>query len=61
MKYILKYLGRTKDIFLIFDNRELRVQDYTDSDFMSDVHDSKSTSSSIFLCNDDIVSWKSCK
>ena len=41
VKYILKYLRRTKDIFLIFENGELKVQGYTDSDFMSDTDDQK--------------------
>ncbi|MDM1706743.1 hypothetical protein HX130_23185, partial [Enterobacter hormaechei] len=31
VKYILKYLRRTKDIFLVFKNGELSVQGYTDS------------------------------
>ena len=61
VKFILKYLRRTKDIFLIFDNEELRAQGYTDSDFMSDIDDRKSTSGSIFLCNGGDVSWKSFK
>ena len=52
VKYVLKYLRRTKNIFLVFDNGDLRVQRYTDSDLMSDIDDRKSISSSIFLCND---------
>ena len=44
MKCILKYLRRTKDMFLVFGNGELLVQGFTDSDFMSDIDDRKSTS-----------------
>ena len=56
VKYIFKYLRKTKGIFLIFRNGELRVQGYTDLDFMSNIDDGKSTSGSIFLCNSGAVS-----
>ena len=39
VKYILKYLRRTKDMFLVFGNEELQIQGYTDLDFMSDIDD----------------------
>ena len=61
VKYILKYLRRTKDMFLVFENEKLQIQGYTDSDFMSDIDDQKSTSESLFICNDGAVSWKSFK
>ena len=61
MKCILKYLKRTKDIFLVFGNGELQIQGYTDSDFMSDIDDRKSTSESLFICNGGAVSWKNFK
>ena len=61
MKCIFKYLRRTKDMMLVFGNGELQVQGYTDSDFMSDVDDRKSTSGSLFVCNGGVVSWKSSK
>ena len=61
MKYILKYLRMTKDMFLVFGNGELQIQGYTDSDFMSDIDDRKSTSGSLFICNGGAVSWKSFK
>ena len=32
MKCILKYLRRTKDMFLVFGNGELQIQRFTDSD-----------------------------
>ena len=48
-------------MFLIFGNEELKVQEYTDSDFMSDIDDRKSTSKNIFLYNGGTVSWKNFK
>ena len=62
MKNILKYLRRTKDLFLIFERgSELRVEGYTDSDFISDLDDRKSTSGYVFIYNSGTVSWKSSK
>ena len=61
VKCILKYLRRTKDMFLVFENGELQIQGYTDSDFMSDIDDRKLTSGSLFICNGGVVSWKSFK
>ena len=61
VKCILKYLRKTKDMMLVFGNGELLVQGYTDSDFMSDIDDRKSTSGSLFVCNGGAVSWKSSK
>ena len=48
MKNILKYLRRTKDLFLIFGGGS----EYTDSDFMSDPDDRKSMSGYVFICKD---------
>ena len=56
VKCILKYLRRTKDMFLVFGNGELQIQKFTDSDFMSDIDDRKSTSESLFICNGGAVS-----
>ena len=51
MKNILKYLRRTKDLFLIFERgSELRVEEYADSDFMSNPNDRKSMSGYVFIC-----------
>ena len=62
MKNIFKYLGRTKDLFLIFGGgSELRVKRYTISDFISDLDDRKSMSEYVFVCNGGVVSWKSSK
>ena len=62
VKNILKYLRRTKNLFLIFGgDSELWVEGYTDSDFMSDPDDRKSTSGYVFVYNDGAVGWKSFK
>ena len=62
MKNILKYLRRTKILFLIFGGDfELQVEGYTDLDFMSNPDDKRSTSGYVFVCNDGAVSWKSSK
>ena len=62
VKNILRHLRRTKDLFLIFEgDSELRVEGYTDSNFMSDPDDRKSTSGYMFACNGGAVSWKSFK
>ena len=48
----IMYLRRTKNLFLIFGGSfELRVEGYTDSDFMSDLDDRKSTSGYMFAYN----------
>ena len=62
MKNIFKYLRRTKDLFLIFGrDSELRVEGYTDSNFISDLDDRKSMSGYVFIYNGGIISWKSFK
>ena len=61
MKIILKYLRRTKDLFWNFGRKNLWVQGYTDSDFMSDTDDRKSTSDLVFQCNSGTISWKNFK
>ena len=61
VKCILKYLRRIKDMMLVFGNGELQVQGYTDSNFMFDIDDRKSTSTSLFVCNSGVVNWKSSK
>ena len=39
VKCVLKYLRRTKDMFLVIGNGKLQVQEFTDSDFMFDIDD----------------------
>ena len=62
MKNILMYLRKTKDLLLIFGRElELRVKGYTDSNFVSDLDDKRSTLESVFICNDGATNWKSSK
>ena len=51
MKYIFKYLRRTKDLFLVYGGEELKLQGYTDLSFQSDTDDSRSTSGFMFTLN----------
>ena len=51
MKCILKYLRRTKDLFLVYEGEELKLQGYTDSSFQSNPDDNRSTSEFMFTLN----------
>ena len=58
----LKYLKRTKDMFLVYGGEEeLVVNGYTDASFQTDKDDSKSQSGFVFTINGGAVSWKSSK
>ena len=62
MKSILKYLRRTKDVFLVFGgDDELIVKGQTDASFQTDKDDSRSQSGFVFCLNSGAVSWKSSK
>ena len=61
MKNILKYLRKNKDVFLVYGGSELKLEEYTDSSFQSNLNDSKSTSRYIFTLYGGSVSWKSTK
>ncbi|KAL0373372.1 UNVERIFIED_CONTAM: Retrovirus-related Pol polyprotein from transposon TNT 1-94 [Sesamum radiatum] len=61
VKSILKYLKRTKDMFLIYDGGELILEGYSDASFQSDDDDAKSQSSFVFKLNSGVVAWKSSK
>ncbi|KAD6455073.1 hypothetical protein E3N88_09779 [Mikania micrantha] len=63
VKNILKYLRRTKEMFLIFGGVEekLIVRCYTDASFQTDRDDSRSQSGFVFTLNGGAVSWKSSK
>ena len=62
VKKILKYLRRTKDMFLVYGgDEELRVRGYTDSGFQSDPDDSKAQSGYVFVLNGGAISWRSSK
>jgi hypothetical protein len=62
VKNILKYLRRTKEMFLVFGGEEeLVVKGYSDASFQTDVDDSKSQSDFVFCLSGGAVSWKSSK
>ena len=57
VKTILKYLRRTKDVFLIYGGEEeLVVNGYTDASFQTDIVDSQSQSGFVFTINGGVVS-----
>ncbi|KAL0313422.1 UNVERIFIED_CONTAM: Retrovirus-related Pol polyprotein from transposon TNT 1-94 [Sesamum radiatum] len=61
VKSILKYLRRTKDMFLIYGGGELILEGYSDDSFQSDEDDAKSQSDFVFKLNGGVVAWKSSK
>ena len=62
VKNILKYLNRTKDMFLVYGgDEELAVKGYVDASFNTDIDDSKSQSGYVFILNGAAVSWRSSK
>ena len=62
VKNILKYLKRTKDMFLVYGgDKELVVNGYVDARFDTDLDDSKSQTGYVFLLNGGAVSWCSSK
>jgi hypothetical protein len=57
VKNILKYLKRTKDVFLVYGGEdELSVKGYTDASYLNDSDDSKSQSGYVFVLNGGVVS-----
>ena len=63
VKNILKYLRRTKDIFLIYGGQEgeLVISGYTNAGFQSDLDDFISQSAFMFCLNRGAVNWRSSK
>ncbi|KAK1681592.1 hypothetical protein QYE76_042440 [Lolium multiflorum] len=60
VKNILRYLKRTKDMFLCYGgDQELAVTSYTDASWNTDLDDSKSQSGYVFILNGVAVSWMS--
>ena len=58
VKNILKYLKRTKDMFLVYGgDKELIVNGYVDASFDTDPDDSKSQTGYVFTLNGGAVSW----
>ncbi|KAL0345820.1 UNVERIFIED_CONTAM: hypothetical protein Sradi_4413300 [Sesamum radiatum] len=61
VKSILKYLKRTKDMFLIYGGGELILEGYSNASFQSDDDDAKSQLGFVFKRNGGVVAWKSSK
>ena len=62
VKNIMKYLKRTKDMFLVYGGeKELVINGYIDASFDTDLDDYKSQSGYIFILNGGAVSWCSSK
>ncbi|KAJ9542183.1 hypothetical protein OSB04_028689 [Centaurea solstitialis] len=63
VKNILKYLRRTKDMFLVFGGSEdeISVIGYSDASFQTDRDDFRSQSGYVFTLNRGAISWKSSK
>ncbi|KAJ9539255.1 hypothetical protein OSB04_031988 [Centaurea solstitialis] len=63
VKNILKYLKRTKDMFLVFGGSEdeISVIGYSDASFQTDIDDFRSQSGYVFTLNGGAISWKSSK
>jgi hypothetical protein len=63
VKNILKYLKRTKDIFLVYGGceEELGLKCYTNANSDTNPADSKSQLGYVFMVNGGAVSWRSSK
>ncbi|KAJ9558488.1 hypothetical protein OSB04_013102 [Centaurea solstitialis] len=63
VKNILKYLRRTKEMFLVFGGTEdeISVAGYSDASFQTDRDDFRSQSGYVFTLNEGAISWKSSK
>ncbi|KAJ9548881.1 hypothetical protein OSB04_021424 [Centaurea solstitialis] len=63
VKNILKYLRRTKEMFLVFGGSEdeISVIGYSDASFQTDRDDFRSQSGYVFTLNGGAISWKSSK
>ena len=61
VKYILKYLRRTRDYMLVYSGGDLNPIRYTNSDFQSNKDSRKSTSGSILTLGCGAVVWRSIK
>ncbi|KAJ9567436.1 hypothetical protein OSB04_003402 [Centaurea solstitialis] len=62
-KNILKYLRRTKEMFLVFGGAEdeISVTGYSDASFQTNRDDFRSQSGYVFTLNGGAISWKSSK
>ncbi|KAL0438896.1 UNVERIFIED_CONTAM: hypothetical protein Slati_2372600 [Sesamum latifolium] len=55
VKTILKYLKRTKDMFLIYGSGELILEGQSDANFQLDDDDAKSQSGFVFKLNGGVI------
>ena len=55
---ILKYLNTTKNYTIFYDGKG-EITGYTDSDYVCDLKDRKSTSGNIFLMGNNSIYWSS--
>ena len=61
VKTILNYLRNTKDQWLIYEESNLKLVRFIDSNFQSDHDDNKSVSGYIYILNGGVIYWKSSK
>ena len=62
VKTILKYLKRTKEMFLVYGGEEeLVVRGYADASFQTDRDDCRSQSGFVYVMNGGALSWMSSK
>ena len=61
VKHIFKYLRRTRDYMLVYQDESIVPIGYTDSDFQSDKESIKSTSGYVFTFGGGAISWRSVK
>ena len=61
VKHIFKYLQRTKDYMLVYQDESLVPIGYTDSNFQSDIESKKSTSGYVFILGGGVISWRTVK
>ena len=59
MKNILKFLLRTKDVFLVYSGGpDLTITCYSDTSFQFDKDNLMSQTGYVFIINDEAVIWK---
>jgi hypothetical protein len=61
IKHALRYVKATLDYSLCFNQKDLQLQGYTDSDWQGDPDDRKSTSGYLFTLAGGAISWRSKK
>ena len=61
VKYIFKYLRKTRDYMLTYEGSDLIPVGYTNLDFMLDLDSKKSTSGYMFTLGGATVNWRSIK